>query len=293
MEKEKIIKAGKIASEVRSWIRPQIKKGMPLLEIAKKIESKIIELGGRPAFPVNLGVNEVAAHYTPDHNDETLAHGLLKVDFGVHIEGWAADQAFTLDLENNEENKRLIKAAEKSLREALKIFKEGTRLKEIGSVIDKTISNEGFIPVVNLSGHSMEEYELHAGITVPNVNNGNAQKIQNGLYAIEPFATNGNGKVKEGNPSGIYQLENERNIRNPLARKVLKFISNEYGTLPFCSRWIVKEFGVRATLALKELERNGNLHHFDQLVEISNGKVAQAEHTIFLAENGEKIVTTK
>ena len=97
LNKEKIIKAGKIASEVKSWIKPQIKKDMLLIEIAEKIEGKIFELGGKPAFPVNLSIDNIAAHYTPGHDDETLARGLLKIDFGVHVDGWTSDNAFSLE----------------------------------------------------------------------------------------------------------------------------------------------------------------------------------------------------
>lgn len=91
---EKIMKAGKIASETREYARTIIKKGYLLLEIAEKIESKIIELGAKPAFPVNLSINEIAAHYTPSYDDEKTAQGLIKIDLGVHIDGWIADTAF-------------------------------------------------------------------------------------------------------------------------------------------------------------------------------------------------------
>ena len=107
-QKEHILKAGKISEQVKEWIRPQIKKGMLLLELAEKIEEKIIELGGKPAFPVNLSIDEIAAHYTPSHNDESVCQGLLKVDLGVHVKGWVSDTSFSVDLENSEENKRLI-----------------------------------------------------------------------------------------------------------------------------------------------------------------------------------------
>lgn len=292
MEKEKILKAGKITREVREWIKPQIKKGRSLLEIAEKIESKILELGGKPAFPVNLSIDEIAAHYTPSHNDTGTARGLLKVDFGVHIDGWAADNAFTLDMEDDEENKNLIKASSEALKEALDAFGKGKEIKNIGRIVSEKIESHGFAPVVNLSGHSMDQWELHSGVTIPNVDNGNSWSIEKGLYAIEPFATTGNGKVKEGNPSGIYQLQEENRPRSPFARGVLQFIKDEYGTLPFCSRWIVKEFGTRALLSLKELEKNGSLHQFEHLIEVSGGKVAQTEQTIFIDEKGEKIITT-
>jgi len=292
MDKEKILEAGRITKEVREWIKPQIKPGIPLLELAKKIENKIIELGGKPAFPANLSINEIAAHYTPSHDDTSVAEGLLKVDFGTQVDGWTADNAFTVDLENNEENKKLISASEEALENALKIIKENISTDKIGQTIQEKIDSHGLSPIVNLSGHSMDRYELHAGITIPNINDKRNKKLSSGLYAIEPFATNGNGKVKDGNPSEIYELINERNPRSSNAREILNFIIEEYQGLPFCSRWIVDEFGTKSLLALRELESNGNLHQFSQLVETSKANVSQAEHTVFIDDEGKVIVTT-
>lgn len=313
MQTEKIIQAGKIASQVKEYAKPLIKKDMPLLEIAEKIEDKIIKLGGKPAFPVNLSINDIAAHCTPTHDDETLAHGLLKVDFGVHIDGWIADTSFSLDLENSEENKKLIQASEKALEDATKIISEndgkGGRLgsrggsekirdtkkqittSKIGATIQETIESFGFTPIVNLSGHEMKQHDLHAGLTIPNIDDKKNIQLKKGLYAIEPFATKGDGKVYDGKPSRIYMLINSRNPRSPIAREILKFIENEYKTLPFCSRWLVKKFGTKALFALKQLEDNNNLHHFPQLVESSHNKVSQAENTILIDDK--VIVTTR
>jgi methionyl aminopeptidase len=137
----------------------------------------------------------------------------------------------------------------------------------------------------------MEQYELHAGITIPNINDKRNTQLKEGLYAIEPFATTGSGKIRDGKLSGIYNLQDTKKPRSPIAREVLEFIEKEYNTLPFCSRWIVKKLGTRALFALSELEVNGNLHQFHQLVEISGNKVSQAEHTI-LIEKDKVIVTT-
>jgi len=292
MQKEKIIQAGKIAKEVREWIKPQIKKDIPLLEIAEKIESKIIELGGKSSFPTNLSINEIAAHYTPFHDDKTLAHGLLKIDFGVHVDGWIADLAFSLDLENSEENKKLIEASKQALEKAIEKTKKNTKTNEIGKIIQGTIESYGFSPIINLSGHEMKQYNLHAGITIPNIDDQKNILLEKGIYAIEPFATTGIGKVHDGKPSGIYLLTNTKNVRSQIAREVLKLIGEEYQTLPFCSRWIIKKLGTKALFGLKQLEENGNLHHFPQLVESGKGKISQAEHTI-LIEDEKTIVTTR
>jgi len=292
MEKEKIIQAGKIAIEVREYARNLIQPGMPLLEIAEKIENKILELGGSPAFPVNLSINEIAAHYTPSHDDENVAQGLLKIDIGVHVDGWIADTAFSLDLDGNSENKNLIKTAEQALENATSIIKAGMSTDEIGREIHRTIMSNNLNPIVNLSGHQIDQYDLHAGINIPNINDAKNQILKKGIYAIEPFVTGGNGKVHDGKPSGIYLKLESKNVRSPIAREVLEYIIDEYGSLPFCSRWLVKQFGTKALIALKQLEEQGNLHQFAQLIESSRRKVAQAEDTVLL-EKDKTIITTQ
>lgn len=289
-KEEKIIEAGNIAKRVAEYAKSIIKPNMKLLEIAEKIEEKIIELKGKPAFPVNLSINDVAAHYTPSYNDESIAHGLLKIDLGVHVSGYLADTAFSIDLENNEENKKLIEASESALKNAIEVIEENISISEIGKTIQETIESEGFSPIINLSGHEMQQYDLHAGLTIPNHDNKSSIKVSKGTYAIEPFATTGSGKVYEGKPSGIYALINWKNVRSETAREIAEFIETEYQTLPFCSRWLVKQFGTRALFALKQLEENENIHQYPQLIESSHGKVSQAEHTILISK--EKIVTT-
>jgi len=289
-EIEKYRAAGKIAAEAVRYAKSIIKKDMKLLEIAEKIEGKIIELGGKPAFPVNLSINEIAAHYTPVYNDETKASGLLKVDIGVNVEGYVADTAFSVDLENSEENKKLILASEEALKNALKTVKEGTESWKVGKEVQDTINKHGFTPIVNLCGHEIKQNQLHAGLSVPNHNNNSHKKFEKGVYAIEPFATNGEGKVYEGGTSGIYMFVQRRPIRDGLARELLNFIEEEYKTLPFCSRWIVKKFGTRALISLSLMEKIGILHHFPQLIEKSHKKVSQAETTVLITDKVEVLV---
>jgi len=292
MDKEKILKAGKIAKQVKEYIKPLIKKNMKLLDLAELIESKIIEIGGKWAFPCNLSIDNIAAHFTPEHDDTTLATGLLKVDFGVHVDGWVADNAFSVDLENSEENKKLIEASKKALEAAAKTIKINVFTSEIGEAVEKTIESYGFTPVINLSGHEIDHYDLHAGLTIPNTKNAKEVAVKEGIYAIEPFASTGTGKVHDGKPSTIYQLQNERNVRSPIAREILEYIIEEYQTLPFCSRWLVKKFGTKALFGLKQLEDNENLHQYPQLVEKPGVKISQAENT-FLVEKDKVTVTSE
>jgi methionyl aminopeptidase len=284
MDKEKILKAGKISIETKKFAKKIIKKNI-------KIEDKIKELGGELAFPINLSINNIAAHYTPSHDDQTLAHGLLKVDIGVHVDGWIADTAFSIDIEDSDQNKKLIQISEKALESATSIIKKKITTSEIGKTISESIKSSGFSPIINLSGHEITRYEVHADITIPNIDDKKNITLKNGLYAIEPFVTTGSGRVHESKPSGIYSLVNTKPPRSQIAREILIFITDKYKTLPFCERWLVKQFGTRALIGLKQLEQNNNIHQYSQLADIKGSIISQAEHTILIDD--EIIVTTK
>ena len=284
--------AGEIAKQITAYAKELIKPDMPLIEIAQKIHKEIKRLGAKPAFPVNLSIDDVAAHYHPTIDDPTLATGLLKIDIGIHIKGFIADTAFSIDLTPNNQHKGMIKANEEALENALKILKDNPTLNKIGEIIQETITSKGFSPIVNLSGHGLEQYKIHAGITIPNYANGNNQTIEPGAYAIEPFATTGEGKIYEGQSSNIYALINPKNTRNPTAKKILEYVMDEYKTLPFSLREIQEKFGPMARFAIKQLTQESILHEFPQLIEKSHKPVSQAEHT-FIKQKNEIIITTK
>lgn len=285
-------KAGAIAKQVVAYAKKTIKPSMTLLEIAKKIEAEIRKQGGQSAFPVNLSINEIAAHYHPSLEDETKAQGLLKIDIGIHINGFIADTAFSLDLTPDNKYKKLIKASEQALENAIKIIEKNPTLNEIGEIIQKSIESKGFSPIINLSGHSLAQHKLHAGITIPNYSNNNNNKLKPGVYAIEPFATSGQGKVYEGPPSNIYAVINPKNPRSPTARKIFNYAWEKHKTLPFSLREIQERFGLMSRTALKEMEQTDIIHNFPQLIEKSHQPVSQAEHTVIKTKEG-IIVTTK
>lgn len=291
-EIEKIRKAGSVHKELIEFAKGLVKPGMKLIDLANKIDDKIVELGVKPAFPVNLSINEQAAHCTPAFNDETLASGLLKIDIGVHVDGYVADGAVSIDLENSEENKKIIEAAEAGLKAAVEKFRVGVTLGDVGKSVQEAINKFDLVPIKNLTGHQIKQYDLHAGFNVPNYDSGQKDELVEGLYAIEPFATNGLGRVRDGKPGGIFIVQKDGNVRDNFAREVLNFIDEEYNGLPFCSRWIYKKFGSRGLLALRMIEQAGVIHQYPQLIEEGKGKVAQAEHTVLLSGN-KKIVTTR
>lgn len=292
-ELENYRKAGEIAVEVKKYVRQLIKPEMSLLEIAEKIEAKILESGGQLAFPINLAIDDIAAHSTPGSDDKSVAEGLLKIDIGVHIKGSIADTAFSLDLTKEKKYSKLIETSEKALDEALKKIKKGISLSEVGLVIQKAITEKGFSPIRNLSGHELGNFLVHAGLTIPNYENHNETKLDEGAYAIEPFSTTGTGLVYDGGKSGIYRIEkgSRVGVRDATARKIYQYILEEYKTLPFCERWLTKKFGSRTKLSLLFLEQAGIIHHYPQLIEKSHAPVSQAEHTIIIYEGDVEVTT--
>ncbi len=289
-EIENYKKAGKIAAETVAFARGFVKKNMLLIEIAEKIEGKISELGGECAFPVNLSLNEIAAHYTPGLNDKTIAQGILKIDLGVVIAGFIADTAFSLDLTDNEEFKEIIELNEKALDKALSVIKPGIKVNEIGKQIFSLVKGSKYSVIRNLSGHSLGEDEIHAGLTISNYENSNENKLNNIAIAIEPFLTTGNGEVYESSLSEIFMLQKPGSVRDREARKIIEFISENYKTRPFCKRWLERKF-TKVGFILSQLTKQGILHNFPVLIEKSKKPVSQAEHTVIIHDVAE--VTTK
>jgi len=286
-------KAGKIGAEVLEYAKGIVKPNMLLLEIAEKVEAKIKELGATSAFPINLSINEIAAHSSPVYDDSETVQGLLKIDIGVSVDGYISDNAVSVDLSPDKKYKKLILASEEALNNAIKIIKPGITLGEIGRVIQKTIDSHGFTPILNLTGHEMKRWELHSGMTVPNYDDkDDTTKLEEGMIiAIEPFATNGQGIVQDGRASSIYRFLIKHNTRDSESRKLLDFIEKEYKTLPFSGRWLVKQFGSRALFSLRMLEQVNSLHHFKQLVEKTKAPVSQAEHTVLVTKQGCEVLT--
>jgi methionyl aminopeptidase len=298
-ELEKYLKAGRIActilNEVVSYIRP----GMKLIDVAEYIENRIESLGGKPAFPVNISINNIAAHYTPAPNDTSVIPegSVVKIDVGVHVDGYIADTAITLTF--NEEFKLLSEAAKAALERAVEAVAPGVRFSRVGRIVEDVIKSYGFKPIYNLSGHSIDRYTIHSGDVIPNYEDRlNLGSFRRGkVYAIEPFATNGRGYVKEGSMITIYALKpNPKKIAklDQTTREIFEHIYEDRKTLPFALRWYTRRFSLdQLESSMKILVDAGLAIAYPVLVEVSNGIVVQFEHTIVISDKGEKIITTR
>lgn len=289
----KLIKAGDIAKRAVQHTVKTVKPGLKLYDIVDSIEHYIKKIGGQLAFPVNIGVNQVAAHYTPIPGDELVLqdNSVVKVDIGVHVDGYIADTAITISF--NPIYEGLLDATRRALEKTIEIIKPGIRASEIGRVIEETIRSHGYKPIRNLSGHGIDRYIIHSGVIIPNYNDHlNLHRLEPGIYAIEPFGTNGAGLVEESSVKTIYALKPCKKI--PLdANPIYNMIYNERRTLPFTPRWYIPEVKDQESIYryIDALRRSKCLVEYPVLVEKEKGIVAQFEHTFVLTRKDVIVIT--
>jgi methionyl aminopeptidase len=283
---EKYREAGRILKTVRAEAVDMIKIGNSLLEVANFVETRTVELGGKPAFPCNISRNQEAAHATPKAKDtDIFAKDMVKLDLGVHVDGYIADSAITVDLSGNSD---IVKAAEAGLAAAIDLARPGVTTGELGAAIESSIRAYGLNPIINLTGHGLSQYEAHDEPAIPNKHvEGGAVLKEGDVFAIEPFATNGAGFVHEGSLTEIYSIIRKKPVRMPAVRNVLKQ-AEEYKELPFAKRWLQAD---KLDFALIQLEKAGVIHSYPVLIERTGGLVAQAEHTIIITSDGCEVTT--
>jgi methionyl aminopeptidase len=294
----KYLKAGDIAWRVKQFLYSYVKPGMKLLELANTTENMIRELGGEPAFPINISINSIAAHKTPllDEVDSAITEDdVVKIDIGVHVDGYIADTAITLCY--NDKLNNLVEASKEALEKSLKVINEGVRFSAVGKVIEETAKKYGFKPIRNLGGHSLDRYVIHAGDVIPNYGDVmQLGKFRRGMaYAIEPFISTGNGYVVEGSEVSIYALSKTK-FKGLTTQEVhvVNYILSRFKTLPFCERWF-SELGFSLNdlrTILYSLKLKNMLREYPVLIEsLPKAYISQFEETVLITSK-EVIITT-
>ncbi len=287
-------KAGKIARTILENSAGLIKPGAKLIDIAESIEKEIISQGAGISFPVNISINEQAAHYTPEYNCEKTfgEKDVVKLDIGTHVNGHIGDTALTVDLSG--EQGKLLEASEGALEAAISSMKPGMKTGEIGGIIEEEIKKRGFRPISNLTGHKLEKYKLHAGAEIPSIKTPASYELKEGdVFAVEPFATDGAGRVSEASQVEIFMFTEQRPVRLRESRKLLNYTRDKFHGLPFAERWLYKDFRSRLLLnsALKELMMFGVLKPYPILSDAKKGVVSQAERTVIIEKDGARPFT--
>lgn len=280
--------AGEIAARILREGAAGIRAGASYLEVVESIESRVTGEGAGLAFPLNLSLNEDAAHDTASTGDDRVfSHGdVVKLDLGVHVDGYIADTATTVDLGSHA---NLVEASFQALEHAIAAVRPGVTAGEIGAAIQYEIESRGYRPVSNLTGHGLDRYVIHRPPTIPNIRVTGGVVLEEGMvFAIEPFASTGSGRVSEKSRKEIYQQISTKPVRTPSGRAVMERVRDRRG-LPFARRWVPDK---KADIALSGLVRTGHLHVYPVLADIPGSLVSQHEHTLIVTENG-CIVTTR
>jgi len=287
--------SGRILREAREEIKSYVHECAMVIDVCEKAEELIRKKGAKPAFPCNVSVNEVAAHYTSPPGDKKRIpdNSVVKVDIGAHVDGYVTDTAVTVCLNRDYED--MVATAEHALRAATDNIKPGISASALGSLIENTIKSRGFKPISNLTGHQVGRYVLHTGTSIPNVSQLSFTKLKlGGVYAIEPFVTTPDavGRVENGDQSTIFRFVKSRSPKNPHAKRLLKFIEESFRSLPFAERWLEgvlpKE---QHKQAFDELVASKALMYYPVFVETSRKTVAQAEHTVMVVNDGCQVLT--
>ena len=285
---EKYRESGRIAAKVLREGAQVIRVGASYLDVVESVEARVREEGAGLAFPLNLSLNEDAAHDTASGGDERrfVQGDVAKLDLGVHIDGYIADTATTVDLGANP---LLLEASYEALEHAIRAVRPGVSAGEVGAAIQHEIERRGYRPVANLTGHGLDRFVIHRPPTIPNVRTAGGIVLKEGMvFAIEPFATTGSGRVGEKTRREIYQQISNKPVRTPSARSILEHVRDRRG-LPFARRWLPDK---KTDIALPNLVRTQHLHVYPVLADIPGSLVSQHEHTLIVTGDG-CIVTTR
>ena len=322
--------AGAVARRTLNHISESMEAGMTWHSVIENSERYIRRHGGNPAFPCTLSVNNIAAHFTTDHTltppegieEMILQKGdLVKLDIGVHVKGAIADNAITVEIGNAGNHTDQIRAAKEARDASIEKMHPGTPWHEVGAAAEQVAIDAGFQPIRNLSGHQLEKFNLHAGVSVPShacgPNHPGYRGVvpSGGIFAVEPFNTTGSSGMVENmaprNSSNIYRVTGNVEIRRAVAKKKLRplgatmarYIEERYHTLPFAERWayplLEKPFPNEGEEShqrkwnslVKKLQDIRFLETYAALRCADGGMVGQYEHTVHITDGGPEIMT--
>lgn len=293
-----------IHRQVRQWAQKNVKPGQTLHEIANGIEDSVRALTGHSGleegdsllggmgFPTGLSINHCAAHYTPNSSSPPWVLGekdVLKLDFGVHVNGRIVDSAWTMTWDPTYDN--LLAAVKDATNTGIKEAGIDVRMSDIGAAIQEAMESyeveiEGTTYPVkairNLNGHNIEQFSIHGTKSVPIVKGGDQTKMEEGeTFAIETFGSTGKGYVRDDMETSHYaKAPNAPNValRLSSAKTLLNTINKNFGTLPFCRRYLDRLGQDKYLLGLNNLVASGIVQDYPPLVDVKGSYTAQFEH---------------
>jgi methionyl aminopeptidase len=287
--------SGKITAEVKALVPSMVRPGVSFLDVCDVVRREVEARGGKLAFPTGIGVNQVTAHYAPQDGDESVfrEENLVKVDFGVHVEGYVTDTSVTVTL--NPDYNLLLEATLRALDAAVEVARRETRTGEIGRVIHREAARFGFRTIENLTGHTVDRYVVHAGKSIPNLFLAGTQDLKKGdVFAIEPFLTfrSAAGYVIDAPSRTIFSVVARKKTGVAELDAFAENVWAERKTLPFTPRWYSAAYGKeKLDRIISRLLAKKILRAYPTLVEASGNPVAQFEHTLALDDDGLVLLT--
>lgn len=286
-----LLEAGRVSKEAKERGMGMVNEGALLLDVAEEIEGLMRRRGLRPAFPTCISIDHIAAHYSPTH-DDTLRFrrgNVVKLDLGAHKDGWVADTAVTVEVGTRNWT-RLIQASELALQTAIESVHPGVETRLLGEGIRRAIEANGYKPIRNLTGHTIERYVLHAGKSVPNIPHGHETLNEGEVVAIEPFSSSGAGEVDGRRTGNIYRVVRSKPVKDAALNAFLARLASEFKTLPFAERWAYA-LDPKAPALLNQLLRSRAVMTYPALLDVASGMVAQTEHTMIVRTGGAEVTT--
>lgn len=289
--RDALLRVGRASREARERGVELVKEGALLLDVAEDVEDLMRKGGLRPAFPTCISIDQIAAHYSPTHDDPLRFRrgNVVKLDLGAHLDGWIADTAVTVEV-GTRNWRELLRASELALQTAIEAVHAGVATRAIGEGIERAIASHGYRPVRNLTGHTIERYVLHAGKSVPNIPHGHDVLEAGEVVAIEPFASSGAGQVDGRRTGNIYRVQRTKPLHQVGLNDFLQLLSREFKTLPFAERW-AHRLDKRAPTLLNQLVRSGAVMTYPALLDLDGGVVSQTEHTMIVGADGAEVTT--
>jgi methionyl aminopeptidase len=289
---DKYREAGRINAEARKRAMASVKPGVLYMDVLDAAEDYIRSQGAQLAFPAQVSVNDIAAHdCCPNGDPRTFTDAdVVKLDFGVHVDGCIADGASTVDLSGR--HGPLLEASRQALEAAIALVRPGRKIREIAAAIQSTMHSLGFKPVANLTGHGIAPYTIHCAPSMPNVPDGSSGSLKEGMMiCIEPFATTGDGYIRESGEAQVFGARRKLKPPKHVDQGVVDQILARKG-LPFCRRELAREHGDEvAERSLRDLARVGAVFGYPPLVERTDSLVAQFEHTMYVSADGAEVMT--
>ncbi|KAI3635191.1 hypothetical protein MIR68_006757 [Amoeboaphelidium protococcarum] len=307
---KEVRESAEVHRQVRKYAKSIMKPGVSMVEICEAIENGTRKLVGEKGlergigFPTGCSLNHCAAHYTPNSGDKTVLkyEDVCKIDFGVHINGRIIDSAFTVIFDD--QYAPLLKAVKEATNTGIREAGIDVRVSDIGAAIQEVMEsyevtiNGKTYPVRsirNLNGHSIGAYQIHGGKTIPIVKGGDNTKLVEGeFYAIETFGSTGKGFVhEEGECSHYMRAFNPvfAPLRNAKAKSLLNTINKNFGTLPWCRRYLDRLGESKYLLGLKNLVDTGIVEAYPPLCDVKGSYTAQYEHTFILKPTCKEVLS--